>query len=153
MMNREVSIVLTRWIEKMESVIDNSGCTENQKVRVEEKKNGIWNRQRPGQLSKGLSGQPFKRAASMNAVRMGHNQKACYECGSPDHLRICALTNVKPSIVNPGYVIEVADGKKVEVDRIIRDCKLELGNFLFSINLIPMGHGSFDVIVGMDWLS
>ncbi|GJY17276.1 putative reverse transcriptase domain-containing protein [Tanacetum coccineum] len=63
------------------------------------------------------------------------------------------LLNVKPSIVNPGYVIEVADGKKVEVDRIIRDYKLELGSSLFSINLIPLGHGSFDVIVGMDWLS
>ncbi|GJS14335.1 reverse transcriptase domain-containing protein [Tanacetum coccineum] len=63
------------------------------------------------------------------------------------------LLNVKPSIVNPGYVIEVADGKKVEVDRIIRDCKLELGSSLFGINLIPLGHGSFDVIVGMDWLS
>ncbi|GJZ79151.1 hypothetical protein Tco_0643988 [Tanacetum coccineum] len=25
--------MLTRWIEKMENVIDNSGCTENQKVR------------------------------------------------------------------------------------------------------------------------
>ncbi|GJX26386.1 putative reverse transcriptase domain-containing protein, partial [Tanacetum coccineum] len=63
------------------------------------------------------------------------------------------LLNVRPSIVNPGYVIEVADGKKVEVDRIIRDCKLELGGSLFSINLIPLGHGSFDVIVGIDWLS
>ncbi|GJR47981.1 putative reverse transcriptase domain-containing protein [Tanacetum coccineum] len=63
------------------------------------------------------------------------------------------LLNVRPSIVNPSYVIEVADGKKVEVDRIIRDCKLELGGSLFSINLIPLGHGSFDVIVGMDWLS
>ncbi|GJX20577.1 putative reverse transcriptase domain-containing protein [Tanacetum coccineum] len=51
------------------------------------------------------------------------------------------LLNVKSSIVNPGYVIEVAYGKKVEVDRIIRDCKLELRNSLF------------DVIVGMDWLS
>nr|GFA76435.1 reverse transcriptase domain-containing protein [Tanacetum cinerariifolium] len=56
-------------------------------------------------------------------------------------------------IVNPGYVIEVADGKKVEVDSIIRDCKLELGSSLFSINLIPLGNGSLDVIVGMDWLS
>ncbi|GJZ60658.1 putative reverse transcriptase domain-containing protein [Tanacetum coccineum] len=63
------------------------------------------------------------------------------------------LLNVKPSIVNPGYVIEVADGKKVEVDKIIRDCKLELGNSLFIIDLIPLGHGRFDVIVGMDWLS
>ncbi|GKB90759.1 putative reverse transcriptase domain-containing protein [Tanacetum coccineum] len=67
--------------------------------------------------------------------------------------KFAPLLNVKPSIVNPGYVIEVADGKKVEVDRIIRDCKLELGGSLFSINLIPLGHGSFDVIVGMDWLS
>ncbi|GJT30257.1 putative reverse transcriptase domain-containing protein [Tanacetum coccineum] len=64
-----------------------------------------------------------------------------------------SLLNVKPSIVNPGYVIEIADGKNVEVDRIIRDCKLKLRNSLFTINLIPLGHGSFDVIVGMDWLS
>ncbi|GJZ22371.1 putative reverse transcriptase domain-containing protein [Tanacetum coccineum] len=63
------------------------------------------------------------------------------------------LLNVKPSIANPGYVIEVADGKKVEVDSIFCDCKLELGSSLFSINLIPLGHRSFDVIVGMDWLS
>ncbi|GKA84611.1 putative reverse transcriptase domain-containing protein [Tanacetum coccineum] len=63
------------------------------------------------------------------------------------------LLNVKLSFVNPGYVIEVADGKKVEVDRIICNCKLELGTSLFTIDLIPLGHGSFDVIVGMDWLS
>ncbi|GJT22981.1 putative reverse transcriptase domain-containing protein [Tanacetum coccineum] len=67
--------------------------------------------------------------------------------------KFAPLLNVKPSIVNPGYVIEVADGTKVEVDRIIRDYKLELGNSLFSINLIPLGQGSFDVIVGMDWFS
>ncbi|GKA50071.1 hypothetical protein Tco_0743144 [Tanacetum coccineum] len=47
------------------------------------------------------------------------------------------LSRIK-SIVNPGYVIEVVDGKKVEVDRIIHDCKLELGSSLFSINLIPL---------------
>ncbi|GJU47807.1 putative reverse transcriptase domain-containing protein [Tanacetum coccineum] len=67
--------------------------------------------------------------------------------------KFAPLLNMKPSIVNPGYVIEVADGKKVEVDRVIRDCKLELGSSMFSINLIPLGHGSFDVIVWMDWLS
>ncbi|GJX67330.1 reverse transcriptase domain-containing protein [Tanacetum coccineum] len=67
--------------------------------------------------------------------------------------KFAPLLNVKPSIVNPAYVIEVADGKKVEVDRIIRDCKLELESSLFSINLIPLGYGSFDVIVVMDWLS
>nr|GEU86257.1 hypothetical protein [Tanacetum cinerariifolium] len=63
------------------------------------------------------------------------------------------LLNVKPSIVKHGYVIEVADGKNVEIDRIICGCKLELGNSLFTIDLIPLEHGSFDVIIGMDWLS
>ncbi|GJS98622.1 putative reverse transcriptase domain-containing protein [Tanacetum coccineum] len=67
--------------------------------------------------------------------------------------KFAPLLNVKPSIVSPRYVIEVANGKKEEVDRIICDYKLELENSLFIIDLIPLGHGSFDVIVGMDWLS
>ncbi|GJT99540.1 putative reverse transcriptase domain-containing protein [Tanacetum coccineum] len=67
--------------------------------------------------------------------------------------KFAPLLNVKPSIVSPGYVIEVSNGKKVEVDRIICDYKLELGNSLFTIDLIPVGHGNFDVIMGMDWLS
>ncbi|GKD65305.1 putative reverse transcriptase domain-containing protein [Tanacetum coccineum] len=67
--------------------------------------------------------------------------------------KFAPLLNVEHCIVNPSYVIEIADGESVEVDRFIRDCKLELGNSLFTIDLIPLGHGSFDVIVGMDWLS
>ncbi|GKG19038.1 putative reverse transcriptase domain-containing protein [Tanacetum coccineum] len=48
------------------------------------------------------------------------------------------ILNVKPSIATPGYVIEIADGKKVKVDRIIRGCKLELGSSLFTTDLIPL---------------
>ncbi|GJU71164.1 putative reverse transcriptase domain-containing protein [Tanacetum coccineum] len=67
--------------------------------------------------------------------------------------KFAPILNMKHSIANLGYVIEIADGKKVEVDRIIRGCKLELGSSLFTIDLIPLGHGSFDLIVGIDWLS
>ncbi|GJX40499.1 putative reverse transcriptase domain-containing protein [Tanacetum coccineum] len=67
--------------------------------------------------------------------------------------KFAPLLNEKPSIANPGYVIEVANGKKKEVDRIFRGCRLELGDSIFPIDLIPLGQGSFDVIVGMDWLS
>ncbi|GJV13253.1 putative reverse transcriptase domain-containing protein [Tanacetum coccineum] len=108
--------------------------------------------------------------ALVNTVRVRYELGTCYECGSHDHFRVgnrltieadfsfnstkfVSLLNVKPSIVKPGYVIEVADGKYVEVDRIICGCKLELGNSLITIDLIPLGYGSFDVIVGMDWLS
>ncbi|GJV75489.1 putative reverse transcriptase domain-containing protein [Tanacetum coccineum] len=67
--------------------------------------------------------------------------------------KFAPLLNVEPCIINPGYVIEIADGESVEVDRIIHDCKQDLGNSLFTIDLILLGHGSFDVIMGMDWLS
>ncbi|GKA17536.1 putative reverse transcriptase domain-containing protein [Tanacetum coccineum] len=67
--------------------------------------------------------------------------------------KFAPLINMKPSIVSHGYIIEEANGKKEEVDRIIRGCKLELGNSLFTIDLTPLGHGSFDVIVGIDSLS
>nr|GEV77007.1 hypothetical protein [Tanacetum cinerariifolium] len=63
------------------------------------------------------------------------------------------LLNVKPSIVRPGYMIKVANGRKVEIDMIISRCILKLGNSLFTIDFIPFGHGNFEVIVGMDWLS
>ncbi|GJT97437.1 putative reverse transcriptase domain-containing protein [Tanacetum coccineum] len=67
--------------------------------------------------------------------------------------KFAPLLNVEPCIVNPGYVIEIADGESVEVDKIIRNCKLEIGNSLFTIDLILLGHESFDVVMWIDWLS
>ncbi|GJR79869.1 putative reverse transcriptase domain-containing protein [Tanacetum coccineum] len=174
---------------------------------------------------------PVRHAEPIRAVRPRDGQRACYECGSLDHLRLncpkwnrgrnqsvnqlalegnrntqnnenrvrgrafnvdaidalqdpnvvtgtyslnnlqatvlfdsgadlsfistkfAPLLNEKPSIANPRYVIEVANGKKEEVDRIFCGCRLELGDSIFPIDLIPLGQGSFDVIVVMDWLS
>nr|GEX93502.1 hypothetical protein [Tanacetum cinerariifolium] len=60
-------------------------------------------------------------------------------------------TNAVEALQDPKVV--TTDGESVEVDMVIRDFKLELGNSLFVIDLIPLGHESFDVIVGMDCLS
>ncbi|GJS30353.1 putative reverse transcriptase domain-containing protein [Tanacetum coccineum] len=51
------------------------------------------------------------------------------------------------------YEIEIASGQLVEIDKVIRGCKLEIEGHVFNIDLIPFMHGSFDVIIGMDWLS
>ncbi|GJY59035.1 putative reverse transcriptase domain-containing protein [Tanacetum coccineum] len=48
---------------------------------------------------------------------------------------------------------EIASGKLVEIDKVIKGCKLEIDVHVFDIDLIPFGSGSFDVIIGMDWLS
>ncbi|GJZ70321.1 putative reverse transcriptase domain-containing protein [Tanacetum coccineum] len=63
------------------------------------------------------------------------------------------LINMKPSVISPGYEIEIASGFIVEINKIILGCRLELEGHTFIIDLIPFGYGSFDVVVGMDWLS
>ena len=49
--------------------------------------------------------------------------------------------------------MELADGKLIEATQIHRGCKLDLASQIFDVNLIPVVLGSFDVVVGMDWLS
>ncbi|GKC21400.1 putative reverse transcriptase domain-containing protein, partial [Tanacetum coccineum] len=51
------------------------------------------------------------------------------------------------------YEIEIVSWQLVEIDKVIKGCKLEIEGHVFDIDLIPFGHGSFDVIIGMDWLS
>ncbi|GKB69048.1 putative reverse transcriptase domain-containing protein, partial [Tanacetum coccineum] len=63
------------------------------------------------------------------------------------------LINMKPSVKRIGYEIEIDSGLKVVTNMIVRGCRLELEGHTFIIDLIPFGHGSFDVIIGMDWLS
>ncbi|GKA96276.1 putative reverse transcriptase domain-containing protein [Tanacetum coccineum] len=63
------------------------------------------------------------------------------------------LLGVEPSDLGFSYEIEIASGQLVEIDKVIKGCKLEIDGHVFDINLIPFGSGSFDVIIGMDWLS
>ncbi|GKA70223.1 putative reverse transcriptase domain-containing protein [Tanacetum coccineum] len=55
------------------------------------------------------------------------------------------------------YLIDIApttaDGKIRGVNTIIRGCTLNFLNHSFNIDLMPIPLGSFDVIIGMDWLS
>ncbi|GJR33022.1 putative reverse transcriptase domain-containing protein [Tanacetum coccineum] len=60
---------------------------------------------------------------------------------------------IEPSYLGFSYEIEIASGQLVEIDKVIRGCKLEIEGHMFDINLIPFGSESFDMIIGMDWLS
>ncbi|GJZ94588.1 putative nucleotidyltransferase, ribonuclease H [Tanacetum coccineum] len=63
------------------------------------------------------------------------------------------LLGIEPSNLGFNYEIKIASGQLVEINKIIRGCKLEIEGHVFDIDLIPFGHGSFDMIIGMDWLS
>ncbi|GJS81553.1 putative reverse transcriptase domain-containing protein [Tanacetum coccineum] len=59
------------------------------------------------------------------------------------------LLGIEPSNLGLSYEIEIACGQLVEVNKVIRCCKLEMEGHVFDIDLIPFGHGSFDMIIGM----
>ncbi|GKF42464.1 putative reverse transcriptase domain-containing protein, partial [Tanacetum coccineum] len=63
------------------------------------------------------------------------------------------VTGIEPSELGFIYEIEIASVQLVEIDKVIKGCKLETKGHVLDIDLIPFGHGSFDVIIGMDWLS
>ncbi|GJT24595.1 putative reverse transcriptase domain-containing protein [Tanacetum coccineum] len=63
------------------------------------------------------------------------------------------LLDIEPSDLGFSYKIKIASGHLVEIDKVIRGCKLEIEGHVFDIKLIPFGSKSFDVIIGMDWLS
>nr|GEU61085.1 reverse transcriptase domain-containing protein [Tanacetum cinerariifolium] len=63
------------------------------------------------------------------------------------------LLGIEPSELGFRYEIEITSRQLLEIDKVIKGCKLKIEGHVFDIHLIPFGHGSFDVIIGMDWLS
>nr|GEU63378.1 putative reverse transcriptase domain-containing protein [Tanacetum cinerariifolium] len=63
------------------------------------------------------------------------------------------MTCIKPSELGFRYEIEIASGQLVEIDKVIKGCKIEIKGHASDIDLIPFGHRSFDVIIGMVWFS
>ncbi|GJT82017.1 putative reverse transcriptase domain-containing protein [Tanacetum coccineum] len=61
--------------------------------------------------------------------------------------------DINPVALGSSYEVELADGKIVSTNTVLRGCTLELLNHVFKIDLLPTRLGSFDVIVGMDWLA
>ncbi|GJT08946.1 reverse transcriptase domain-containing protein [Tanacetum coccineum] len=63
------------------------------------------------------------------------------------------LLDIVPNTLDHGYNVELADGRIIGVNTILMGCTLNFRNHPFNINLMPVEMGSFDVIIGMDWLS
>nr|GEV73596.1 putative reverse transcriptase domain-containing protein [Tanacetum cinerariifolium] len=89
------------------------------------------------------------RPAATNNNNNNNNRRAqranargitCFECGVQGHYK------------SHGYDVELADGLIIWVNTLIRGCTLNVLNHPFNIDLMPVEIGSFDVIIGMDWL-
>nr|GFA86136.1 putative reverse transcriptase domain-containing protein [Tanacetum cinerariifolium] len=61
--------------------------------------------------------------------------------------------NITPSTLDHCYDVELADIRMIGLNTILRSCTLNLLNHPFNIDLMPVELGSFDAIIGMDWLA
>ncbi|GJR39046.1 putative reverse transcriptase domain-containing protein, partial [Tanacetum coccineum] len=63
------------------------------------------------------------------------------------------LLDIIPSALDVSYAVELADGRTSETSTVLRGCTLGLLGHPFNIDLMPIDLGSFDFIIGMDWLA
>ncbi|GKD15027.1 reverse transcriptase domain-containing protein [Tanacetum coccineum] len=68
-------------------------------------------------------------------------------------ISLASMLNIPPITLDTTYDIEMADGNLVGTNTVIQGCTLILLNQPFEIDLMPIKLGSFDVVLGMDWLS
>ncbi|GKE80892.1 putative reverse transcriptase domain-containing protein, partial [Tanacetum coccineum] len=133
------------------------------------------NCKRIGHLDRDYKSRPD--TANNNQKAQGTNQRVltCYECGAQGHFRSdcpklkngnqgnqagngnviarayvvgTARTNSNSNVVmDHGYDVELADGRISWVNTLIRGYTLNFLNHPFSIDLMPVEMGSFDVII------
>nr|GEY07005.1 reverse transcriptase domain-containing protein [Tanacetum cinerariifolium] len=66
--------------------------------------------------------------------------------------RFSSMLDIEPVKKYARYEVELADGRVVSTNTVLRGCTLNLVNHIFEIDLMPIELGTFDVIISMDWL-
>nr|GEW15072.1 hypothetical protein [Tanacetum cinerariifolium] len=63
------------------------------------------------------------------------------------------LLDITLDTLDVRYAIELADERISKTNTVLRGCTLGLLGHPFNIDLIPVELGSFDLVIGMDWLA
>nr|GEV42851.1 reverse transcriptase domain-containing protein [Tanacetum cinerariifolium] len=99
-------------------------------------------------------------ATTQRALAENQTENTCYECRRQGHYRnesfvsttFSALLDVIPCTLDTSYPVELADGRILETNVILRGCMLGLLGHPIDIDLMLVELDSFNVIFGMDWL-
>nr|GEZ43623.1 putative reverse transcriptase domain-containing protein [Tanacetum cinerariifolium] len=68
-------------------------------------------------------------------------------------ISLASILNIPPITLDTTYDIEMADGNLVGTNTVIQGCTLILLNQSFEIDLMPIKLSSFNIVIGMNWLS
>ncbi|GJZ19081.1 putative reverse transcriptase domain-containing protein [Tanacetum coccineum] len=98
------------------------------------------------------AGRAYAITSSENG-RMGHLSKNYQSKKPTTRSNQLPVTMVCHACVDTFYNIKMADKNLVSTNTVIKGCTLTLLNQPFEIDLMPIKLGSFNVVIGMDWLS
>nr|GEY29885.1 putative reverse transcriptase domain-containing protein [Tanacetum cinerariifolium] len=62
------------------------------------------------------------------------------------------LIDIDPVRLDTSYEVELADERVASINIVLKGCTINLVGYLFKIDLMPIELGTFNVIIGMDWL-
>ncbi|GKD13580.1 putative reverse transcriptase domain-containing protein [Tanacetum coccineum] len=79
--------------------------------------------------------------------------KAYVLCGGDANPDQITLLDIIPNTLDVSYSIELAEERTSETNTVLRGCTLGLLGHPFNIDLMLVELGSFDIIIGMDWLA
>ncbi|GJX47883.1 putative reverse transcriptase domain-containing protein [Tanacetum coccineum] len=150
------TVGLIRWFERTESVFSRSKCTEDCKVKfttstLTEEALSWWNSfAQPIGIEEAykITWTEFKKL--LIKKEKGHYRGADKSFVS---ISLASMLNIPHITLDTAYDIEMANGNLVGTNTVIQGCNLILLNQPFEIDLMPIKLSSFDVIIGMDWLS
>ncbi|GJS77918.1 reverse transcriptase domain-containing protein [Tanacetum coccineum] len=95
-------------------------------------------------------------AVKAYAATPTENNRVLFDSGADKSFistSLASMLNIPPITIDTFYDIEMADGNLVSTNTVIQGCTLTLLNQSFKIDLMPIKLSSFDVVIGMDWLS
>ena len=69
---------------------------------------------------------------------------------SPSHVQRCGLVETQQVAK---WKVKIATSSKVVTDCLVSGCVLDLGAFTTTVDLHILLLGSYDIVLGMDWLA
>nr|GEZ93076.1 reverse transcriptase domain-containing protein [Tanacetum cinerariifolium] len=153
---------LIRWFKRTESVFSRSNCAEENKVAFA---TGHY-RSQCSKTNINANGRTFllrdKNAHQDPNVVTGtfllnyRPARTLFDLGADRSfvsISFASMLNISSITLDTIYNIEMADGNLISTNTVIQGCTLTLLNQPFEIDIMPIKLGSFDVVIGMDWLS
>ncbi|GJT41792.1 reverse transcriptase domain-containing protein [Tanacetum coccineum] len=119
-------------------------------------KNGVGEERGKAYLLGGGDANPDSNVVTGTFLLNNHYAYVLFDSGADRSfvsITFSTLLDITLDTLDVSYAVELANRRISETNTLLRDCTLGLLGYPLNINLMPVELGSFDVVIGMDWLA